>query len=160
VIAIARYAQREGCALEKVADLSATVAPFALLTGRIGNFINGELWGKPTELPWAVMFRVGDTLRHPSQLYEALLEGALLLVILNWIARKPRAPSLLSGTFLVFYSLIRFAIEFLRVPDVQIGYLAWNWLTEGQLLCVPTFAAGWLLLHRARSHRVRSAVRA
>lgn len=134
-----------------VADAVAPVIPQGLFWGRIGNFINGELWGKVSDVPWAMVFPSGGPLpRHPSQLYEAALEGALLFAILWLYAAKPRKPGAVAGLFALGYGVCRFAVEFVRVPDAQIGYLAFGWLTMGQALCVPLIAAGlWLTLRTA-----------
>ncbi|PID64179.1 MAG: hypothetical protein CR963_01225, partial [Gammaproteobacteria bacterium] len=122
--------------------------------GRIGNFINAELWGKVTDVPWGVVFPNGGTLpRHPSQLYEALLEGLLLFVIILLYARKKPPAGRLSGLFLLGYAIARFVVEFVRVPDAHIGYtkLQWlhiDWLTRGQLLSLPMAIIGLYLLMR------------
>ncbi len=133
-------------------DFCAPLVPVGLFFGRLGNFANGELWGHPTNLPWGVVFpAAGAEPRHPSQLYEALLEGALLLLVLLWFARRPRPVGSITGLFALGYAVVRFAVEFVRVPDVQLGYLAFGWLTMGQLLCIPLALAGILLLRHARS---------
>lgn len=128
-----------------IADLAVTGAPIALLLGRCANFVNGELWGKPTDLPWGVVFETGgDVARHPSQLYEAFLEGIVLLVVLQVLSR--RKPTLPQGTFLgVFilgYGVARILVEFVRVPDAQLGYLFGGFVTMGQLLSLPLVAIG------------------
>ncbi len=132
----------------EVADFIAVLVPVGLFTGRIGNFINGELWGKVTDLPWGMVFRTApDALpRHPSMLYEAILEGPVMFAILWWIGRKPHARGVLSATFLLLYATFRFAVEFVRVPDAQLGYLHFGWLTRGQELCLPMFVGGLLIL--------------
>ena len=107
---------------------------------RIGNFINGELWGKPTDVPWAFNYN-GDVL-HPSQLYEAALEGLLLFILLWWFTSKPRPRWAPTGLFLAYYGLVRFLVEFVRVPDAQMGYLAGDWFTMGQLLSTPMIVIG------------------
>ena len=118
-----------------------------LFAGRIGNFINGELWGKPTDLPWGM--RVGDEVLHPSQLYEAGLEGIVLFMILWWFTSKPRPRLAPAGLFLTLYAIFRILVEFVRVPDQHIGYLAFDWLTMGQLLSLPVLAAGLAMLAHA-----------
>ena len=145
-------------------DLAAIGAPIGLFFGRCANFVNGELWGKPTNLPWGVMFDQtggGSVYRHPSQLYEALLEGVVLFVILLALSRRnqpPRPQGTFIGTFLACYGVFRFLIEFVRLPDAQVGYLlGTNWLTMGQCLSLPVFAAGVIVLvlsHRARHPQV------
>ncbi|MBO4369179.1 MAG: prolipoprotein diacylglyceryl transferase [Desulfovibrio sp.] len=134
----------------EVADFVAPLVPQAIFFGRIGNFINGELWGKTSDLPWAIIFPQGGPYpRHPSQLYEAFLEGILLFIILLLFARKRRPNGQISGLFAVGYAVFRFLVEFIRVPDQQLGYLAFGWLTMGQLLCLPLFGIGlWLLLKK------------
>lgn len=131
-----------------VMDLMAMITPVGLGAGRIGNFINGELWGKPSNLPWAMIFpRSGtDVARHPSPLYEMLLEGVLLFIILWWFARKPRPTMAISGLFALCYGLFRIFVEFFRLPDVQLGYLAFGWVTMGMLLSAPLCVVGMLLM--------------
>lgn len=128
-------------------DFVVVLAPIGLAAGRIGNFINGELWGKVTDLPWGMVFPDGGDLpRHPSQLYEALLEGGVLFTILWLFTRKPRPLMAASGMFALFYGLFRFSVEFVRVPDFQLGYLYFNWLTMGQILSLPLIIVGITLL--------------
>jgi len=132
-------------------DFFTPLVPIGLGAGRIGNFINGELWGKVSDVPWAMIFPTGGPLpRHPSQLYEAFLEGAVLFTILWIYSRKPRGVGAVSGLFLILYSLFRFTIEFVRVPDVQLGYLALDWLTMGQILSLPMLVFGIYLMRRSR----------
>jgi phosphatidylglycerol:prolipoprotein diacylglycerol transferase len=138
-----------------ICDLVIVGAPLGLFFGRCANFVNGELWGKPTDLPWGVAFESGGgVMRHPSQLYEALLEGVLLFLVLYALSRKvpPRPQGTFVGTFLVGYGCLRFLIEFVRVPDAQLGYL-WGPVTMGQLLSLPLVAAGAALLVYARKRR-------
>ena len=141
-----------------LADLGAIAAPIGLFLGRCANFVNGELWGAPTDLPWGVVFggTAGMMPRHPSQLYEALLEGVLLFIILIVLARKmpPRPRGTFIGTFLVFYGVFRFLIEFVRQPDAQLGYLWGGWLTMGQVLSVPLVVAGIAVLVYALSKKL------
>jgi len=127
-------------------DFVAPWTAFGLCAGRIGNFINGELWGKPTspDAPWAVI--VDGQARHPTQLYEAFLEGVVLFLVLWLYSRKPRPAMATSALFLIVYGVGRFIIEFVRVPDQQIGYLALGWVTMGQVLSAPMIIAGVLLL--------------
>lgn len=129
-------------------DFLAVLAPIGLGFGRLGNFINGELWGKPTSLPWGMSFPNSDTMipRHPNPLYEMLLEGVVMFVVLWWFSRRPRPVMAVSGLFAVLYSVFRIGIEFVRVPDAQLGYLAFGWVTMGQVLSLPLFAVGVLLL--------------
>ena len=128
-------------------DLVALSAPIGIFFGRIANFINSELYGRPTDLPWSVQFTLIDNIkRHPSQLYEAILEGVILFFLLNFLLKKNyiKNPGQISGLFLIFYSLFRFFIEFFRSPDPQIGYLILNF-TTGQLISVIFLLAGTLL---------------
>jgi phosphatidylglycerol:prolipoprotein diacylglycerol transferase len=129
-----------------IADFAAPLVPLGLGFGRIGNFINGELWGSPTQLPWGMVFPTGGAMtRHPSQLYEALLEGVLLFIILWLYSKQPRPTMRVSGLFLIFYGSFRFLIEFVRLPDAHIGYLAGDWLTMGHLLSTPMILFGLFL---------------
>lgn len=127
-------------------DLAVIGVPLGLIFGRVANFINGELWGAPTGLPWGVIFGgiAGMEPRHPSQLYEALLEGVLLFIVLFALARKtpPRPRGTFFGVFMLGYGICRFLIEFVRQPDAQLGYLWGGWLTMGQVLSLPLVIAG------------------
>ena len=145
------FARTRGRTFLEVSDFIAPLIPQGLFFGRLGNFINGELWGKVSDVPWAVVFPgAGPLPRHPSQLYEAALEGLLLFIILWVFSLKPRKVGAVSGLFALAYGVFRFAVEFVRMPDVQLGYLAFGWLTMGQLLCVPLILAGaWLLCRKA-----------
>jgi len=128
-------------------DLIAPVVPVGLGAGRIGNFINSELWGRVTDVPWGMVFPNGGLApRHPSQLYEFLMEGVLLFIILWLYSAKPRPLGAVSGLFAICYGVFRCIAEFFRLPDAQIGYLAFGWLTEGQLLSVPLILVGIALL--------------
>jgi phosphatidylglycerol---prolipoprotein diacylglyceryl transferase len=133
----------------KVTDFIASVVPIGLGFGRIGNFINGELWGAPSDLPWAMIFpaeAAGGVHRHPTQLYEAFLEGLLLFVILWVFSARPRPVRAISGLFLFGYGCFRFAVEFVRIPDAHIGYLAFDWVTMGQILSLPMVIVGLILI--------------
>jgi len=154
LIAIALFARRRGRQVADVLDFTAPLPALGLFAGRIGNFINGELWGKPTDVPWG--FRVNGEVLHPSQLYEAALEGLALFALVWWFTSKPRARLAPSGLFLVAYAAFRMLVEFVRVPDAQIGYLAFGWLTMGQLLSLPMLAAGIAMLAWAKSRGERS----
>ena len=131
----------------KYLDVVAIVAPIGIFFGRIANFINSELYGTETNLPWGVKFLKIDNLsRHPSQIYEAIFEGIILLFILLYFRKKGfmKSPGMISGLFLIFYSIFRFSIEFLRVPDEQLGYLFFN-LTMGQIMSFLFLLIGTLL---------------
>lgn len=146
------YGRSTGRPFLQISDFVAPLVPQAIFWGRLGNFINGELWGKPTDLPWAFVFPHADALpRHPSQLYEAILEGLVLFIALWIYSSKPRKLGAVSGFFAIGYGVFRFAIEFVRLPDAHIGYLAFGWLTMGQILCLPLIAAGfWLMARKTR----------
>ena len=133
-------------------DLISISAPIGIFLGRISNFINSELYGRETDLPWSVKFeKIDSVFRHPSQIYEAIFEGIILFILLNFIFKKHiyKSPGLLSSLFLIFYSIFRFFIEFTREPDVQIGYILFN-LTLGQLLCFLFFMYGIFLFYRKK----------
>ena len=141
-----------------LADLGSIAAPIGLFFGRCANFVNGELWGAPTDGPLGVVFggAAGMMPRHPSQLYEAVLEGLVIFCILFALSRKypPRPQGTFLGAFLVLYGIFRFLIEFVREPDVQLGYLWGGWLTMGQVLSAPLIVAGIaLLIYAARTRR-------
>jgi phosphatidylglycerol:prolipoprotein diacylglycerol transferase len=153
-------------------DFVAPLVPIGLGLGRLGNFIGGELWGRHTDLPWGVIFpraleglnkthdelyrmylagQLNDEARHPSQLYEFALEGVVMFAVLWLYSRKPRPRYAVSGLFALLYGLFRFAVEFVREPDVQLGYLAFGWLTMGQVLSIPLIVVGIVLLALSRS---------
>ena len=156
-----------------VMDFIAPWVPPGLGFGRIGNWIGGELWGRPTGEPWGVVFvralppelqaldlaalrarfdagLLAAHARHPSQLYQAFLEGLVLFCVLWWYSRKPRPRYAVSGLFALLYGVFRFVVEFVREPDAQLGYLAFGWLTMGQVLSVPLILLGVFLLWRSR----------
>ncbi|WP_292363045.1 prolipoprotein diacylglyceryl transferase, partial [Methylophaga sp. UBA1464] len=162
LIAIWLFGRKSGKSFFEISDFVAPLVPLGLFFGRIGNFINGELWGRVSDVPWAMVFPTGGPLaRHPSQLYQALLEGLLLFVILWWFSAKTRPRAAVSGLFLLGYGSFRFAAEFFRVPDPQYGYLAFDWFTMGQLLCVPMIIAGLVMMFWAyqRSNPAKSSTR-
>ena len=138
------FGKRNGKRFFELMDFIAPLVPIGLGAGRIGNFINAELWGKATDVPWAMIFPTDPQQlpRHPSQLYQFALEGVALFVILWFYSRKPRPTMAVSGMFAACYGVFRFIVEFVRVPDAQLGYLAWGWLTMGQILCVPMVLGG------------------
>jgi phosphatidylglycerol---prolipoprotein diacylglyceryl transferase len=150
LIALALFAKRRHRAALDVMDFTAPIVGLGFLAGRMGNFINGELWGKVTDVPWA--FAVATTPggavegRHPSQLYEGFLEG-LVLFVLVWVFSSRRRPSgAVVGLALLWYGLARFAVEFVRVPDAHLGYMFGDWFTRGQLLSLPMIIGGIALL--------------
>jgi len=161
MVAIWLFARKQGMRFFAVGDFIAPLVPVGLLTGRIGNFINGELWGHATNLPWGMRLpceRFPESCAglpldaqwslpvHASQLYEAGLEGLLLFILLWWFSSRPRPLMAVSGLFLLLYGLFRFSVEFVRLPDAHIGYLAFDWLTMGQLLTLPMLLGGALML--------------
>jgi phosphatidylglycerol:prolipoprotein diacylglycerol transferase len=149
IVAIVLFALRRGLDFKALGDLICAAVPIGLFFGRIANFINGELWGRPSDVPWAMVFpSAPDRLpRHPSQIYEALLEGVLLFLVLFLLARQPRVrmrPGLVSGAFLAGYALARMTAEFFREPDDFMGFLVFG-ATMGQLLSLPMLVAGLAL---------------
>lgn len=173
LVALAWWSRKHRLHVFDTLDFVAPLVPPGLGFGRIGNFIGGELWGRSTDLPWAVVFpralpeplrhappevlrelaaqgRLDGLARHPSQLYQAALEGLALFVLLWWFSSRPRNRYAVSGLFALGYAVFRIAIEFVREPDAHIGYLAFGWLTMGQLLSLPLAALGLLLLWRSR----------
>ena len=147
-VAIALFALRRDIAILSLADVTAAVAPIGLFLGRIANFINGELWGRPSDVPWAMVFPHGGPVpRHPSQLYEATLEGVVLFIVVAYLVRSGalKRPGVVTGVFVLGYGAARIACEFFREPDVQLGFL-WGGLTMGMLLCIPLMLAGIAIL--------------
>ncbi len=155
-LAMLFFARKHQIRLWSLFDLVASVVPLGLFFGRSANFINGELWGRPADLPWAMAFPTGGPFpRHPSQLYEAALEGLLLLILLQILARAfgaLRAPGRITGIFVTGYAAARIFVEFFREPDVQIGYLLGGWLTMGMVLSLPMLLIGiWIYLRAGRA---------
>ncbi len=157
LVALALFARRRGKAVLDVMDFTAPIVGLGIMAVRLGNFINGELWGRPTDLPWAFGVPAGEggplVGRHPSQLYEAALEGLALFLLLWWFSSKPRPRGAVVGLGLLWYGLVRLGIEFVREPDAHIGYLAGGWLTRGQELSMPMVIAGAVLLILAARRR-------
>lgn len=154
IVAIALFARRRHQAFIDVTDFVVRAVPIGLFFGRLANFVNQELWGAPTERPWGVLFThpaAGGVPRHPSQLYEAGLEGLALFFILWFIAKKTKRAGVVSAAFLIGYGLFRFSIEFIREPDSHIGYLAGDWLTMGQVLSCPMIFLGLALIMFSRA---------
>ena len=171
MVALYLFARRTRRSFWQVADFVAPMVPLGLAFGRLGNFIGGELWGRLSDVPWAMIFakttgfRDGETTalleawrsgaldhlaRHPSQLYQAGLEGLTLFIILMWYSRKPRPAAAVSGLFLTGYGVFRLIAEFFRQPDEHLGFLAMHWLTMGMLLSLPMIAAGFIIMWFAR----------
>ncbi len=165
--ALILFSRRYQLRVWQVTDFVAPMVPVGLFFGRIGNFINGELWGAPTSVSWGMQVACAnrydlcvnklqlapDTVLtpplHPSQLYEAVLEGLVLFVLLWWYSARPRTAPAVSGLFLLGYGSFRFAVEWVRLPDSHLGYLAFDWLTMGQLLSLPMIITGGILLAMA-----------
>ncbi|MFM1885501.1 MAG: hypothetical protein RL026_658 [Pseudomonadota bacterium] len=154
-LALAWFSRQRKRHFLDVMDFTAVLPGLGILAGRFGNFINGELWGAPTTLPWGVRLTdpyTGETVvRHASQLYEGLLEGLGLFLLLWWYSARPRARGMVLGLGLVWYGAGRIAVEFVRLPDAHIGYLAGGWVTQGMLLTLPMVLAGLWLLWRGHS---------
>lgn len=149
VLAVILFARRRGVSILSLGDIVCAVGPIGLFLGRLANFINGELWGRTTDVPWAMVFPgAGPLPRHPSQLYEAALEGLGLLILLAVLVYRYGAlkkPGLVIGAFAVFYALARSFCEFFREPDAQLGFL-YGGATMGQLLSIPLFLAGLVFI--------------
>ncbi len=169
LLALWMFGRRQRLPFFRLGDFIAPLAPIGLGVGRIGNFTNGELWGRATDLSWGVQLPCTlyperckdlplDALwslpLHPSQLYEAVLEGLVLFLILWFFSARPRPMMAVSGLFLLCYGLFRFLVEFVRQPDGHLGFLAFDWLTMGQLLSLPMLLAGVLLLGLAYRSKV------
>jgi phosphatidylglycerol---prolipoprotein diacylglyceryl transferase len=158
VVAAAFFAKKIKKTFLEVADFIVPLVPLGLLAGRAGNFINGELWGRVTTMPWGMIFpAIDDNPRHPSQLYELGLEGIFLFVLVWWYAAKPRPAGCVSAIFLMGYGACRLLVECFREPDTQLGYLAFHWLTMGQLLSIPMFLVGLFLWWIKRNENLPSA---
>ena len=177
MVAVAWWSRKNKLHVFDTIDFVAPLVPPGLALGRFGNFINGELWGKFTQADWAVIFpqslsgayanltplqlqalhasgELNQFARHPTQLYQMLLEGVLLFVFLFWFTRKPRARYASSGWFALLYGIFRFLMEFFRIPDAQLGYYAGDWLTMGQILSVPLIVIGLVFLFMSRKSPV------
>lgn len=157
-LGIIYLARKNGLNWLRIHDYVACCVPFGLFFGRLANFVNGELWGRVTDVPWAIVFpRAGDLPRHPSQLYEAGLEGVVLFLVLAFMFWRTDAryqPGKLVGTFLLGYGLSRFSLELVRAPDAGLEHLSWG-LTMGQTLTVPMLIGGVYLIATAKSRRIR-----
>ncbi|MGR9044596.1 MAG: prolipoprotein diacylglyceryl transferase [Gammaproteobacteria bacterium] len=149
-VAMWLFAKKQNCTMLQLTDIISPLAPIGLGAGRIGNFINAELWGRTSDVPWAMVFPdAGPLPRHPSQLYEAILEGFVLFVILWIYTSKPRPTMAATGLAVMLYGCFRFFVEFYRMPDAHLGYLALDWVTMGQILSTPMILIGALMLYWA-----------
>lgn len=148
MLAAVLYARKIGTTFPALIDFVAPLVPIGLGLGRLGNFIGQELWGRPTEGPWGMVFPKDPELlaRHPSQLYQAFLEGLVLFAVLWWFSSKPRPRLAVGGMFVLLYGIFRFLVEFVREPDGHIGFDLFGWMTRGQLLSLPMIIAGIALL--------------
>ena len=155
MLAMWLFGRKRGLTMWQVTDFMAPFVPLGLGFGRIGNFINGELWGKPTDVPWGVEFE--GVVRHATQLYESALEGFVLFAILWWFSARPRPYMAVSGLFLLLYGVFRFWVEFYRLPDAHIGYLALDWVTMGQILSAPMIIIGATMLAMAYGRKNKEA---
>jgi phosphatidylglycerol:prolipoprotein diacylglycerol transferase len=148
VVAVVLFAKSRGIPVLSLGDVTCAVGPIGLFLGRLANFINGELWGRPSDVPWAMVFPTGGQVpRHPSQLYEAALEGLLLFVVLGLLVRGGalKRPGLIIGAFAIGYALTRSFAELFREPDAQLGFL-WGGLTMGMVLSLPMLLFGMVLI--------------
>lgn len=144
----------------EISDFVAPLVPIGLGFGRLGNFINGELWGRVTTMPWGMLFpQVDDIPRHPSQLYELFFEGIVLFIIVFTFSLKPRPKFAVSSVFLLGYGILRFFIEFFREPDIQLGFVATDWMTMGQVLSIPMVIAGTLGLIYSYKHKIPTEIK-
>lgn len=155
LIALFIYSHKIKKPFWEVGDFVAPLVPFGLAAGRAGNFINGELWGRVTTVPWGMIFpQVDMQPRHPSQVYELGLEGIGLFILVWWYASKPRPSGCVSAVFLMGYAVCRISVELFREPDVGLGFVALNGLTMGQVLSIPMFLGGLLLWWMKRNENV------
>lgn len=155
LIAIWMYSRKIQQPFMSLMDFIAPLVPIGLAAGRLGNFINGELWGRVTNVPWSMLFpNSGPLPRHPSQLYEFAMEGILLFLILWIYSSKPRPRMAVSGLFALCYGIFRIIAECFRQPDIQLGFIAFGWLTQGQLLSIPLIIAGIILITLAYRKKI------
>jgi phosphatidylglycerol:prolipoprotein diacylglycerol transferase len=158
MLALWYFSYKEKKSFFQVTDFVVPLVPLGLAAGRAGNFINGELWGRVTNVPWAMVFpQAGPQPRHPSQLYEFGLEGIVLFIVVWWYAAKPRPAGCVSAIFLMGYAVARLIVECFREPDLQLGFVAFNWLTMGQLLSIPMLIAGLLFWWIKRNENIPKA---
>jgi phosphatidylglycerol:prolipoprotein diacylglycerol transferase len=152
MLAMWLFGRKTGKGMWQILDFGAPIVPIGLGAGRIGNFINGELVGRTTDVPWAMVFPQVDSLpRHPSQLYEFFFEGVVMFSVLWWFSSKERPRFAVSGMFALLYGIFRFGVEFSRQPDAHLGFIAMHWMTMGQVLSVPLIVVGIVLLSKAYS---------
>lgn len=157
IAAMLWYGYKNGRTFFSIADFIAPLVPFGLGLGRLGNFMNGELWGRVSDAPWAMIFPYGGPLpRHPSQLYEFALEGVVLFFILNWFIRRPRPLASVSGLFLFGYGSFRFIIEYFREPDAQLGLFG-DFISMGQILSLPMVIGGLVMVLWAYKRQSKTA---
>lgn len=144
------FGRKHNCTMLQLTDIIAPLAPIGLGAGRIGNFINAELWGRTTDVPWGMVFpNAGPLPRHPSQLYEAFLEGLVLFIVLWIYSSKPRPTMAATGLAVMLYGCFRFFVEFFRMPDAHLGYLMLDWVTMGQILSTPMILIGGFMFYWA-----------
>jgi phosphatidylglycerol:prolipoprotein diacylglycerol transferase len=158
VLAVVLFARGRGIPILSLGDVTCAAGTIGIFLGRIANFVNGELWGRPTDVPWAIIFPGGGPLpRHPSQLYEAVLEGLVLFIVLAGLMRAGalKRPGFVLGAFAFGYGVARAICELFREPDPQLGFL-WGGLTMGMLLSLPLLLAGIILMGAAMRHQLRS----
>lgn len=157
IVAILLYCHKSKKNIFQVTDFIAPLVPVGLAAGRVGNFINGELWGRVTTVPWGMIYpQAGPLPRHPSEIYEFLLEGVLLFTLLWLYSAKPRPRMAVSALFLLGYGCARFFAEFFRQPDPQYGFILWHWVTMGQILSAPMIVIGaWLLWYAYKRNKVK-----
>ncbi len=157
-LALYLFARKTGKPIFVIADWVAAVVPLGLGFGRLGNFINGELWGRVTDVPWGMVFAgAGPEPRHPSQIYQFMLEGVVLFLIVWIFSSRPRPAMSVSGLFLICYGVFRFSVEFVRQPDAHLGFIALGWLTMGQLLTIPMVFTGAIFIYMAYSRVAKKA---
>ena len=160
-LAVLIFARKTNKSFLTVGDFIVPLVPIGLGMGRLGNFINAELWGRQTDVPWAMVFPT-DALqvpRHPSQLYEFFLEGVVLFIILYVVTRKPRSLGLASGTFLIGYGIFRSIVEFFREPDAHLG-LYFSFISKGQILSIPMILIGLFIIYWGYNQQQKSAINA
>jgi phosphatidylglycerol:prolipoprotein diacylglycerol transferase len=147
LVALALFGHKIDRSFFEITDFVAPMVPVGLAAGRLGNFLGGELWGRPTDLPWGMVFPHVDSLaRHPSQLYQFLLEGVVLFLVLWFWSARRRPTMAVSGMFAILYGVFRFSVEFVRQPDAHLGYVAFGWMTMGQALSIPLILVGVILV--------------